>query len=83
LVWNLPWSKKSAKDKLVMLRYKRLRILLRKVEVQSLRKMSKAPYGSRTGYVFLRLIAFVRLLKRRPMTRIILFILVVLRCIRI
>jgi ribonuclease HI len=43
LMWNLPWSKKSTKNKLVMLRYKRLRILLRKVEVQSLRKVSKAP----------------------------------------
>jgi hypothetical protein len=59
--WNLPWSKRFVKDKLVMLRYKRLRILLRKVEVQSLRKMSKAPYGSRTGYVFLKLITFERL----------------------
>ena len=45
----------------MMLRYKRLRILLRKVEVQSLRKVSKAPYDSRTGYVFLILKAFVRL----------------------
>ena len=60
-MWNLPWIKKSTKDKLVMLRYKRLRILLRKVEVQSLRKVSKVPYDSRTGYVFLILKAFVRL----------------------
>jgi hypothetical protein len=35
--------------------------LLLKVEVQSLRKMSKASYGSRTGYVFLIVKAFVRL----------------------
>jgi hypothetical protein len=60
-MWNLLWSKKSAKDKLVMLKYKRLRIRLLKVEVQNSRKMSKAPYGSRTGYVFLILKAFVRL----------------------
>jgi hypothetical protein len=33
LMWNLPWNKKYAKDRLVMLRYKRLMILLRKVEV--------------------------------------------------
>jgi hypothetical protein len=26
LMWNLPWNKKSTKDKLVMLKYKRLRI---------------------------------------------------------
>jgi hypothetical protein len=38
---------------------------------------------SRTGYVFLRLTAFVRLYWRKPMTLIILFILVALRCIRI
>jgi hypothetical protein len=61
LMWNLPWNKKSANDRLVMLRYKRLRILLLKVEVRNSRKMSKAPYGSRTGYVFLILKAFVRL----------------------
>ena len=60
-MWNLLWSKKSAKDKLVMLKYKRLRIRLLKVEVRNSRKMSKAPYGSRTGYVFLILKAFVRL----------------------
>jgi hypothetical protein len=61
LKWNLPWSKKSAKNKLVMLKYKRLRIRLLKVEVRNSWRMSKAPYGSRIGYVFLRLIAFVRL----------------------
>jgi hypothetical protein len=47
----------------VMLKFKRLRILLLKVEVHNSRRMSKASYGSRTGYVFLKLIAFVRLLK--------------------
>jgi hypothetical protein len=40
---------------------KRLMIWLLKVEVQNSWKMSKAQYGSRIGYVFLRLIAFVRL----------------------
>jgi hypothetical protein len=61
LMWNLPWNKKSAKDRLAMLGYKRSRILLLKVEVRNSRRMSKAPYGSRTGYVFLRSITFVRL----------------------
>jgi hypothetical protein len=60
-MWNLPWSKNSAKDRLAMLGYKRSRILLLKVEVRNSRKMSKVPYGSRTGYVFLILKAFVRL----------------------
>jgi hypothetical protein len=58
-MWNLPWSKKSAKVRLVMLRYKRSRIFLQKVEVQNSRRMIKAPYGSRIGYVFLILIAFM------------------------
>jgi hypothetical protein len=62
-MWNLPWNKKSAKVRMVMLRYKRSRILLLKVEVQNSWRMSKAQYGSRTGYVFLILMAFVRLLK--------------------
>ena len=57
--------------------------LITEVEVRNSRKMSKAPYGSRTRYVFLILKAFVRLFYRRPMTQIILFILVVPRCIRI
>jgi hypothetical protein len=61
LNWNLPWSKKFIKVKLVMLRYKRLRILLLKVEFRNSRRMSKALYGSRIRYVFLILIAFVRL----------------------
>jgi hypothetical protein len=61
LMWNLPWNKKFAKVRLVMLKYKRSRILLLKVEVYNSQRMSKAPYGSRTGYVFMRLIAFVRL----------------------
>jgi hypothetical protein len=51
----------SAKDRLVMLRYKRLRIWLLKVEVRNSRRMSKAPYGLRIGYVFLRLKALERL----------------------
>jgi hypothetical protein len=51
-MWNLPWSKKFAKVRLVMLKYKRSRILLLKVEVQNSRRMSKAQYGSRIGYVF-------------------------------
>jgi ribonuclease HI len=46
-------------------------------------EMSKAQYGSRTGYVFLRLIAFMRLYWRKPMILITLFTLVALRCIRI
>jgi hypothetical protein len=54
-------GKKFTKVRLVMLKYKRSRIFLLKVEVQNSRRMSKAQYGSRTGYVFLRLIAFVRL----------------------
>jgi hypothetical protein len=54
-------QEKSAKDRLVMLKYKRLRIWLLKVKVRNSRRMSKAPYGSRIIYVFLRLIAFVRL----------------------
>jgi hypothetical protein len=57
LNWNLPWSKKSVRVRLVMLKFKRSRILLLIVEVQNSRRMSKAQYGSRTGYVFLRLIA--------------------------
>jgi hypothetical protein len=61
LKWNLPCSKKSAKDRLAMLGYKRSKILLLKVEVWNSRRMSKASYGSRTGYVFLRLITFERL----------------------
>jgi hypothetical protein len=76
-------QEKSAKDRLVMLKYKRLRIWLLKVEVRNSQRMRKAPYGSRTGYVFLILKAFVRLFWRRPMTRIILIILVAPRCIRI
>jgi hypothetical protein len=35
--------------------------LIMRVEVQNSRRMSKAQYGSRTGYVFQRFIAFVRL----------------------
>jgi hypothetical protein len=54
-------SKKSVRVRLVMLKFKRSRILSLKVEVQNSQKMSKAQYGSRIGYVFLRLIAFVRL----------------------
>jgi ribonuclease HI len=42
-------------------KFKRSRILLLKVEVQDSRRMNMAQYGSRTGYVSLRLIAFVRL----------------------
>ena len=61
LNWNLPWSKKFIRVKLVMLKFKRLRILLRKVEFQNSRRMSKVLYGSKIGYVFRRLIAFVRL----------------------
>ena len=49
------------KGQLVMLKYKRSRILLLEVEVRNSWKMSKAPYGSRTEYVFLILKAFVRL----------------------
>jgi hypothetical protein len=60
-MWNLPWSKKSTKDRLVVLKYKKLRIWLLKDEVRNSWKMSKAQYGSRIGYEFLRLIAFVRL----------------------
>jgi hypothetical protein len=61
LNWNLPRSKKFVSDRLVMLKFKRSRILLLKVEVQNSQRMSKAQYGSRTGYVLLRLIDFVRL----------------------
>jgi hypothetical protein len=49
------------KGQLVMLKYKRSRILLLKVVVRNSWKMSKAQYGSRIGYEFPRLIAFVRL----------------------
>jgi hypothetical protein len=60
-MWNLPWNKKFVKVRLVILKFKRSRILLLKVEVQNSRRMSKAHYDSRTGYVFLILITFVRL----------------------
>jgi hypothetical protein len=58
LMWNLFWSKRSAKDKLVMLGYKRSRILLLKLEARNSQRMSKARYGSRIGSVFLILIVF-------------------------
>jgi hypothetical protein len=71
------------KVRLVMVKSKRSKIWFLKVGVQNSRKTSKAQYGSRTGYVFLILTAFVRLYWRKPMTLIILFILVALSCIRI
>jgi hypothetical protein len=49
------------KGQIGMLKSKRSRILLLKVEVRNSRRMSKAQYGSRTRYVSLKLIAFVRL----------------------
>jgi hypothetical protein len=42
-------------------KFKRSRISLLKVEVRNSQRMSKAQYGSKTGYVFLRLTTFVRL----------------------
>jgi hypothetical protein len=60
-MWNLPWNKKFVKVRLAMLKHKKSRILLLKVEVWNSRRMSKAQYGLRTGYVFLILIVFVRL----------------------
>ena len=59
--WNLPWNKKFGRVRLVMLRFRRLRILLLKEEAQSSRRMSKARYGSRIGFVFPILIVFGKL----------------------
>jgi hypothetical protein len=52
LMWNLPWNENSAMDKLVILKYKRLRIRLLKDEVRNSWRVSKAQYGSRIGYEF-------------------------------
>jgi hypothetical protein len=40
--WNIPWSKKSSRVRLVMLKSMKSKILLLKVEVQNLWRMSKA-----------------------------------------
>jgi hypothetical protein len=60
-MWNLPWSKKSVEGQIGDAKIQEIRDLITEGRGPESRKMSKAPYGSRTGYVFLILKAFVRL----------------------
>jgi hypothetical protein len=60
-MWNLPWNKKSAEGRIGEAKIQEIKDLITEGRGPEFTRMSKARYGSRIGYVFRRLKAFVRL----------------------